>query len=93
MLGIQTHFPRWKELVIHESSPIRRSASERLRTEARHYIPSQFLAAAPLGGNVKGFRNENLEKLTFLGSSIDLHVTQDVFEHILDPAAAFREIA
>jgi SAM-dependent methyltransferase len=68
-------------------------ASERLRTEARHYIPSQFLAAAPLGGNVKGFRNENLEKLTFLGGSIDLHVTQDVFEHILDPAAAFREIA
>src|SRR4029453_15169487 len=25
--------------------------------------------------------------------SIDIHVTQDVFEHVLDPDAAFREIA
>jgi SAM-dependent methyltransferase len=38
-------------------------------------------------------RCENLEKLSFDDASIDLHVTQDVFEHLFDPAAAFREIA
>jgi SAM-dependent methyltransferase len=38
-------------------------------------------------------RCENLEALTFRDSSIDLHVTQDVFEHIFNPEAAFREIA
>ena len=41
----------------------------------------------------QGFRNEDLELLTFDDQSIDLHVTQDVFEHIFDPAQAFREIA
>ena len=41
----------------------------------------------------QGWRCENIEKLTFEDSSIDLHVTQDVFEHIFDPAAAFSEIA
>jgi SAM-dependent methyltransferase len=34
-----------------------------------------------------------LEALTFEDNSIDLHITQDVFEHIFDPEAAFREIA
>jgi SAM-dependent methyltransferase len=38
-------------------------------------------------------RSENLEKLSFPDESIDLHLTQDVFEHLFDPAAAFREIA
>jgi len=34
-----------------------------------------------------------LEQLTFQDQSIDLHISQDVFEHIFDPAQAFREIA
>ena len=29
-----------------------------------------------------GVRCENLEALTFADSSIDLHVSQDVFEHL-----------
>jgi SAM-dependent methyltransferase len=45
-------------------------------------------------GNYQGdFRNENLENLTFEDNSIDLHISQDVFEHILDPQKAFREVA
>ena len=40
-----------------------------------------------------GWRCENLEKMSFADSSIDLHVTQDVLEHIFDPAATFKEVA
>jgi len=42
---------------------------------------------------VNGIRCENLERLTFPDESVDLHITQDVFEHLFDHAAAFREIA
>jgi SAM-dependent methyltransferase len=42
---------------------------------------------------VNGVRCENLESLSFEDGSFDLHVTQDVFEHLFNPAAAFREIA
>ena len=45
------------------------------------------------GTIVNAVRCENLEHLTFDNESVDLHITQDVFEHLFDPAAAFREIA
>jgi len=38
-------------------------------------------------------RCEDLGALTFADESIDLHVTQDVLEHVLNPAAVFREVA
>jgi SAM-dependent methyltransferase len=41
---------------------------------------------------VNGIRCENLEHLSFGDESLDLHITQDVFEHLFDPAAACREI-
>jgi len=42
---------------------------------------------------VNGIRCENLEHLSFSNESFDLHLTQDVFEHLFDPGAACREIA
>lgn len=42
---------------------------------------------------VAGVRCENLESLTFDDESIDLHITQDVLEHVHSPTAVFREIA
>jgi SAM-dependent methyltransferase len=39
------------------------------------------------------YRCENLERLTFDANSVDLHVTQDVLEHVFQPEMAFREIA
>lgn len=42
---------------------------------------------------MKGVRCENLEALTFADESVDLHITQDVMEHILRPSRAFGEIA
>lgn len=53
-----------------------------------HYFPDQAF-----GTLVSGHRNENLEAMTFPSASFDVVITQDVLEHIYDPAAVFREIA
>ena len=42
---------------------------------------------------MEGRRSEDIEQLTFPDASFDVFITQDVFEHLFDPAAAFREIA
>jgi len=93
MAVIDAYYPQWRDLTIHESSPSNRGASKRLRDESAHYIASQFFPDKDLGTMENGFRCENLEKLTFADSSIDLHITQDVMEHVFNPGNAFREIA
>jgi SAM-dependent methyltransferase len=93
MYCIEKFFPNWRDLKIHESSPMDRGASKRLRLESRNYISSHYFPDIPTGEVYESVRCENLEKLTFLDNSIDLHISQDVFEHIFDPAQAFREIA
>ena len=92
MLTIDRWFPHWREAIVHESSPCHRSTSARLAGECPGYVGSQFFAEHPGTPLVNGIRNENLERLSFPDASVDLHVTQDVFEHVLDPDAAFREI-
>lgn len=93
MRVIEERCPRWREYIVHESSPAPRGASIRLRAECGSYIPSHYSPDFPLGSmDADGTRIENLESLTFSDSSIDLHVSQDVLEHVFDPAAAFREI-
>ena len=93
MFCIETFFPRWREAVIHESSPGDRGASCKLRAQSRAYIASQYFPDVPPGDTWQGSRCENLERLTFPDSSIDLHVTQDVLEHVFDAASVFKEIA
>lgn len=94
MYCLETFFPQWRDLTIHESSPILgRGPSRRLIAEAAGYLPSYYYPNVPPGEDLNGVRSENLEKLSFPDESIDLHLTQDVFEHLFDPAAAFREIA
>ena len=93
MWTINTFFPSWKEKTIHESSPVKRGASVQLAQNNSNYIASQFFPGVAAGKIVDGVRCENLEALSFEDNSIDLHVTQDVFEHIFHPEAAFREIA
>jgi 2-polyprenyl-3-methyl-5-hydroxy-6-metoxy-1,4-benzoquinol methylase len=39
-----------------------------------------------------GFRCEDIESLSFGNESFDLVITQDVMEHVLNPALAFAEI-
>lgn len=93
MAVLQQRFPEWRTLTIHESSPGNRGASKRFATECLNYTPSHFFNQHPLGTMVGKYRCENLERLTFADASIDLHVTQDVFEHVLRPPLAFAEIA
>jgi SAM-dependent methyltransferase len=93
MYCIEKFYPDWREKVIHESSPVFRGTSLRLKSEAKEYCPTQYFPGIERGVVHRGFRNEDLEQLTFADQSIDLHVTQYVFEHIFDPAQAFREIA
>lgn len=95
MRVINDHFPRYRELQIHESSPGGRGASLKLAQECPNYSASQYIDGIP-GGSIhpgSGYRCESLEALTFADESFDLFVTQDVMEHVFDPAQAFREIA
>ena len=93
MLVLQQRFPRWRDMTIHKSSPGRRGVSKRFGLECRGYVPTHFFPDQPLGSIVGNYRCENLEQLTFADESVDLHVTQDVFEHILRPQKAIAEIA
>lgn len=93
MQVIEQFHPNWKDLIIHETSPGNRGASVRLSSECKAYVPSQFFPDQKLGSLHNGMRCENLEKLTFGDESIDLHISQDVMEHIFHPDRAFQEIA
>ncbi len=91
---IETFFPNWKDLTIHESSPINRGASLKLKNNVAQYSASHYFKDHPLGeSHESGFINQDLEKMTFVAESFDLFITQDVMEHIFNPAKAFSEIA
>ncbi len=93
MFCVERAFPNWRDLEIRRVSPVERGTSLRLAREAKGYMASQYFPDVKLGEIHRGYRNEDLEQLTFEDASLDLHVTQDVFEHVFDPAKAFREIA
>jgi SAM-dependent methyltransferase len=84
-------FPEWKNLKIHESSP-GGSSSTTIEKRCTEYTPTQFFQDVPFGDLKDGIRCENLEKMTFEDNSFDLTITQDVFEHVMNPLAAFKEI-
>ena len=89
---LETRFPSWREQHVHESSPDG-PASAKLARECRHYTPTHFFPDVPPGDFKNGIRCENLERQTFADESLDLIVTSDVFEHVLNPAQGFAEIA
>lgn len=93
MWVIDTYLPNWRDLIIHESSPVNRGVSARLTKECPQYISTQFIPGHEPGCLVGGIRCENLEALTFADETIDLHVSQDVLEHVFHPSKVFREIA
>ncbi|MGO8670239.1 MAG: class I SAM-dependent methyltransferase [Capsulimonadaceae bacterium] len=88
---LERTYPTWRHLIIHESSPDG-AGSMKIAREAAFYSPSQYFPDVPLGKSKNGVRCENLERLTFADKSFDLFITQDVFEHVLNPGPAFREI-
>lgn len=93
MATIEKCYPNWNMLRIHEASPVNRGASTRLSKFCVNYSASQYYPTQEFGEIIGGFRNENLENLTFKNESFDLVITQDVLEHIYHPEIAFKEIA
>ncbi len=93
MRTIESFYPDWRNLAIHETSSGGRGASLKLARECKKYISSQYFLDTPGGSFKNGVRCENLEALSFEDDSVDLHVSQDVLEHIFNPSLAFKEIA
>ena len=91
MRVLETEFPQWRELRIHESSPSG-PASEMIRRQCQGYVSSQFFPDVPSGSRLDGVRCENLEMVSFADGELDLVITQDVFEHVMRPDRAFSEI-
>ena len=58
----------------------------------RGYVTSYLWRDLRPGEERDGVRCENLQALTFADCSFDLILTSDIFEHVRDPWAAFREI-
>lgn len=89
---LQKHFPNFRELKIHESSPSGPSFYK-FRSECQGYVPTYFWPDVTPGSQRDGYHCENLEALTFPDNTFDLVITQDVMEHVLNPDKAFSEIA
>jgi SAM-dependent methyltransferase len=58
----------------------------------KNYTRSYFWENMALGTTHDGVRCEDLTRLTFDSEMFDLVITSDVFEHVFEPEAAFREI-
>jgi glycosyltransferase involved in cell wall biosynthesis len=57
-------------------------------------IGSDYLGHEYPGGSVvKGIRHEDVENLSFADGQLDLIISNDVFEHVPNPAKAFAECA
>ena len=90
--ALNLRYPGWRDLSIFESSP-GGAGSEKLKGECARYVPSHFWPTVDRGTVFQGIRCEDLTQLTFPDESFDLVVTQDVFEHVLEPGRAFSEVA
>ena len=84
--------PDWRNLSIHESSPMKRGVAMKLKKECAGYVASHYFPDKPFGEIVGGFRNESLEALTFRDNTHDLILTLDVFEHVFHPDRMMKEI-
>jgi SAM-dependent methyltransferase len=95
LYAINLLYPNWRTLKIHESSPVDRATSLKLRSECAGYLATHFDPNIPFGtmSPSGSYRSENLERQTFTDNSFDLVISQDVFEHLFNPDLAIREIA
>lgn len=84
--------PNWRQLTIFESSPGGVS-SDLIERQCSGYIPTQWFEGVASGEYVGRFRREDLQALSFDEESVDLVLTQDVFEHVYEPEAGWQEIA
>src|SRR5688572_29589360 len=80
---IKRFYPDFENLVIHESSPNNGASSNFLKRRCKQYSSSQFFDDVPRGEYKNGHRSEDLSALTLPDNSVDLLITQDVFEHVM----------
>lgn len=91
---LEQHFPMWRSMRIHECSPANRGISAKMQRECPLYVGTHYNPSVPFGSiGPHGYRSEDLEAQTFDDGIFDLVVTQDVFEHLLRPDLAIKEIA
>ena len=88
---IRKHFnDRYQGRVAYELSTYG-STLDWLRRNFDRVITSEFMAGQPLGKQVNGIRNEDVQQLSFESDSIDLVSSNQVFEHVPDDLLGFKE--
>jgi SAM-dependent methyltransferase len=79
-------------VVLHESSPSL-GTWRFFRARCRGYVASCTFADVVIGRRVGVFTSVDLRHQPFAAQTFDVVVTQDLLQHVLEPFAAFAEIA
>lgn len=87
-LVIERCCPGWMQAVVHEYAP----TTAFVAAHCAHYTSTRPFDGLPAGASRDLVRSAGLEQLPLASDSVDVFVTQDVFEHVFDPFAATREI-
>jgi glycosyltransferase involved in cell wall biosynthesis/SAM-dependent methyltransferase len=86
---LDQHLPGWRKTArVHESSP----CTPCLKMLAGDYSASHYYSDKGLGAMSNGFRNENIEKLTFQDNEFDVIAALEVIEHVFNPSDMVREM-
>jgi SAM-dependent methyltransferase len=91
-LVLNERVPHWRDARVHEFGPAPEGV-EWFRRRCASYSYSHFWPDIPRGAERGGVRCEDLGQLTYPNDEFDVVVSQDVFEHLPDPAAAAAEVA
>ena len=92
MLVLSIVRPDWRQARLWDIAPSG-PASARLKRECELYLASHYRAGVPAGAIVDGTRNEDLERPSLPDGSMDVIVSSDVFEHVIDIDVALAQIA
>jgi len=92
MLVLSIVRPDWRQARLWDIAPSG-PTSARLKRECEAYLASHYRSGIPPGAIVDGIRNEDLERPSLPDGSIDVIVSSDVFEHVIDTDLALAQIA
>ncbi len=84
--------PDWRNLKIHECSPMLRGVSMKIQRECMDYVGTHYFPDQPFGTQVGKWRNENIEDQTFADNTFDIVMSLDVAEHVFNPGNMYKEI-
>jgi len=92
MLVLSIVQPDWRRARLWDIAPSG-PTSAKLKRECEAYLASHYRVGVPPGAIVDGIRNEDLERPSLPDGSIDVIVSSDVFEHVIDIDQALAQIA